>query len=303
MTASEAPAKATAMALRFGGEGRVLSYPEVVPCLPEAVGNSPVSLDKSEQYLRTLGSFCRQLDVDRACAAQQVEPRDVWLLDSGATCHIVSASFLSRFRILKKRNRTVTLLNASGGEIVVYDIVDIEVHLGTLLLSLEEVLVADVAFNVLSPWLAAKRGWRTHLYKTGSRVLRGKKNLKLEGVNRAWWVLSGSQKKPSASKRSPQGMDVDTTPVRTPTLARSQPVQPPPGILKKTSKEAKEEARSTSATPRSLETTRTSEAESRRVLESSPFAFLVRSMRVAPPKGCESKARFSATTVILTMVS
>ena len=170
---------------------------------------------------------------------------------------------------------------------MVYDIVDIEVHFGTLLLNLEEVLVADVAFNVLSPWSAAERGWRTHLYKTGSRMFRGKKNLRLEGVNRAWWALSGSQKKPSASKRSPQGMDVDTTPVRTPTLAGSQPVQPPPGIPKDTSREAKEEARSTSATPRSLETTRTSEAESRHVLESSPFAFLVRSMRVAPPKGCE----------------
>ena len=84
-------------------------------------------------------------------------------------------------------------------------------------------------------------------------------------MNRAWWALSGSQKKPSASKCFQEGW-IDTTPVRTTTLARSQPAQPPPRILKDTS----------NVTPQSLETTRTSEASSRHVLESSLFAFFGR---------------------------
>ena len=84
---------------------------------------------------------------------------------------------------------------------MVHDVVDIEVHFDKLRLHLEDVLVADVTFNVLSPWSAAEKGWRTHLYRTGSRMFRGKRNLKLEGVNRAWWALSGSKK--STSKRQP----------------------------------------------------------------------------------------------------
>ena len=100
------------------------------------------------------------------------------------------------------------LLNASGGEIVVHDVVDIEVHFDKLCLNLEDVLVADVTFNVISPWSAAEKGWRTHLYRTGSRMFRGKRNLKLEGVNRAWWALSGSKK--SNSKRPPsKGKDME----------------------------------------------------------------------------------------------
>ena len=61
-------------------------------------------------------------------------------------------------------------------------------------------------------------------YRTGSRMFRGKRNLKL-GVNRAWWALSG-RKKPT-SKRQPSGgkdMDIDS-------VAGKQPVRgpsPPP---------------------------------------------------------------------------
>ena len=42
-------------------------------------------------------------------------------------------------------------------------------------------------------------------------MFRGKRNLKLEGVNRAWWALSGSKK--STSKRQPCGgkdMEIDS---------------------------------------------------------------------------------------------
>ena len=96
--------RAAAMALRAGGDVRDLSLctPE-----PESPARSPVSLDRSRYCLGTLGSSSGQLDVDRVCSAQNVEPRDVWLVDSGATCHIVSSLHLSSFRVLKRHNRTV----------------------------------------------------------------------------------------------------------------------------------------------------------------------------------------------------
>ena len=166
---------------------------------------------------------------------------------------------------------------------MVHDVVDIEVHFDKLCLNLEDVLVADVTFNVLSPWNAAEKGWRTHLYRTGSRMFRGKRNLKLEGVNRAWWALSGSKK--SKSQRPPyKGKDMEIDSVAC-GLPSGKGPSPPPGILRKTPEDSKAEARSSSGTPRSLETTRSSESSSRHVLESSPFAILIRSMRIAPRRG------------------
>ena len=101
--------RAAAMALKASGDVRDLSF-----CLPETEDpeRSHVSLDRSRYCLGTLGSSSGQLDVDRVCSVQNVEPRDVWLVDSGATCHIVSSLHLSSFRVLKRHNRTVTLLNA-----------------------------------------------------------------------------------------------------------------------------------------------------------------------------------------------
>ena len=125
------------------------------------------------------------------------------------TCHIVSSLHLSGFRVLKRHDRTVTLLNASGSEIVVHEVVDIEVHFDKLRLHLEDVLLR-------------RRARGPH-----HRMFRGKRNLKLEGVNRAWWALSGSKK--STSKRQPSGgkdMELDS-------VAGKQPVRgpsPPPGI-------------------------------------------------------------------------
>ena len=109
-----------------------------------------------------------------------------------------------------------------------HDVVDIEAHFDKLCLNLEDVLVADVTFNVLSPWSAAEKGWRTHLYRTGSRMFRGKRNLKLEGVNRAWWALSGSKK--SNSKRPPsKGEDMEIDSVAC-SLPSGKGPSPPPGM-------------------------------------------------------------------------
>ena len=133
-------------ALRASGDVRDLSF-----CLPETENpeRSHVSLDRSRYCLGTLASSSGQVDVDRVCSVQNVEPRDVWLVDSGATCHIVSSLHLSSFRVLKRRNRTVTLLNASGGEIVVHDVVDIDVHFDKLRLHLQNVFVAHTQHSFL----------------------------------------------------------------------------------------------------------------------------------------------------------
>ena len=147
--------------------------------------------------------FAKQGDVSHVCKALEATAGDVWLVDSGATCHIVSTQHLSGFRVVKKHERTANLFNASGGSIVVSGVVDLEVHFGDVFLRLEEVLVAEVGFNVISPWTASERGWKTFLAKGGSRLYKGnKKSIKLVGAQRAWWAVSGSKKNP---KRQPKG--------------------------------------------------------------------------------------------------
>ena len=92
---------------------------------------------------------------------------------------------------------------------------------------------------------------------------RGKRNLQLQGVNPAWWAL-----KKSTLKRQHSGgenMEIDS-------VAGKQLVgglSPPPGILRNLQDQ---EAKLSSGTPRSLETTRNSEMSSRHVLEGSPIA-------------------------------
>ena len=92
--------------------------------------------------------------------------------------------------------------------------VDIEVDFGDVLLRLGEVLVADVGFNVLSPWCGAELGWKTYLSKTGSRMYKGnKKSIKLVGHNRAWWAFSGGKKSKASSKKGAEGpkdMELDS---------------------------------------------------------------------------------------------
>ena len=138
------------MALRFsapGGGGRPSPRLSEVPVLspsekPQSsvVARSPVGLgpkgpanleDLASESMGSLGTrFAKQGDVNHVCKALEATAGDVWLVDSGATCHIVSAQHLSGFRVVKKHERTANLFNASGGSIVVSGVVDLEVHFG-----------------------------------------------------------------------------------------------------------------------------------------------------------------------------
>ena len=278
------------MALRFsapaGGrpsprlsEVPVLSPSEKLP--PADVALKPAGLgpkgpaqreDPASESMGSLGTrFAKQGDVNHVCKALEATAGDVWLVDSGATCHIVSAQHLSGFRVVKKHERTANLFNASGGSIVVSGVVDLEVHFGDVFLRLEEVLVAEVGFNVISPWTASERGWKTFLAKGGSRLYKGnKKSIKLMGAQRAWWAVSGSKKNP---KRQPKGavpMEIDSIsegpkPGRCAGTALPGPAltgpEAPPGILKNRRKEAKDEIEAPGA---------------QNPLSGTPFSFLFR---------------------------
>ncbi|CAE7705914.1 unnamed protein product [Symbiodinium sp. CCMP2592] len=269
---AESGGSATVMAMRFScpgrgssepssSERRVLRQPEkpepsalVVPKPGSGPEGSPGSESRGSESMGSLGSrMLKYGDVAHVCKALETTPGDLWLVDSGATCHIVSDKHLSGFRVVKKYDRTANLFNASGGAIVVSGVVDLEVHFGDVFLRLEEVLVADVGFNVVSPWAGSERGWKTYLAKSGSRLYKGngKKSIKLMGASRAWWALSGRSKgrgKENSSRRPPKGiedMEIDALKDRD-LLGSSKestagPQKPGEGILKKGRKTSEED--------------------------------------------------------------
>ncbi|CAE7245639.1 unnamed protein product [Symbiodinium sp. CCMP2592] len=269
---AESGGSATVMAMRFSfpgrgssepssSERRVLRQPEkpepsalVVPKPGSGPEGSPGSESRGSESMGSLGSrMLKYGDVAHVCKALETTPGDLWLVDSGATCHIVSDKHLSGFRVVKKYDRTANLFNASGGAIVVSGVVDLEVHFGDVFLRLEEVLVADVGFNVVSPWTGSERGWKTYLAKSGSRLYKGngKKSIKLMGASRAWWALSGRSKgrgKENSSRRPPKGiedMEIDALKDRD-LLGSSKestagPQKPGEGILKKGRKTSEED--------------------------------------------------------------
>ena len=226
------------------------------------------SLDK--QRLGPVSNSLTAGDVERICASFQLEPRDVWLVDSGATCHVVSSEHLSGFRVVKTHEREVTLYNASGGKIPVSGVVDLEVVFGDCSLLLTEVLVAEVTFNAISPWAAVEKGWRTYLYKTGSRLYKGKRNVKLVSANRAWWALSGGRRQKAGKGRSPRkpsGSDMEIDAI---TCLQDSVVKPQPGpsILKKATTGGK---KAEVEKPQGRES-----GDCRHALLETPFAFLLR---------------------------
>ena len=75
---------------------------------------------------------------------------------------------------------------------------DIELSFHGLEITLQEVIVAHVAFNALSPWAGAEHGWKTYLGKSGSRMFKGRKSIRLYAANRAWWAISGKKGKGSS---------------------------------------------------------------------------------------------------------
>ena len=182
--------------------------------LSSGLGSAPESSQGTRSVTQGVGSSVA--DVQRICSTLQVEPRDLWLVDSGATCHVLAASYASSFRIVRNHGVSPKLFNASSDEIAVEGLVDIELSFHGLEITLQEVIVAHVAFNALSPWAGAEHGWKTYLGKSGSRMFKGRKSIKLSAANRAWWAISGKKGKGSSrgkGESAPEPMELDSLPV------------------------------------------------------------------------------------------
>ena len=206
-TAGGSPSQGSVMMMRSwtglsaGNRQQKASFEQPGVDLSSGLGSAPELSQGTRSVTQGVGSSVA--DVQRTCSTLQVEPRDLWLVDSGATCHVLAASYASSFRIARNHGVSPKLFNASSDEIAVKRLVDIELSFHGLEITLQEVIVAHVAFNALSPW-------------AGSRMFKGRKSIRLSAANRAWWAISGKKGKGSSRGRdesAPKPMELDSLPV------------------------------------------------------------------------------------------
>ena len=145
---------------------------------------------------------------------QQVGPTDftpagMWLIDSGATSHIVALRFLSQYEVVRKHDNEVPVLRDASDEVVkTFGVVDIKARFGTHEFTIQKCLVADLTFNVLSPYVLGSLGWKvqfgrpTHCHE--NFIKKRNRKLKMVMHDRSWWLKATLKELPA------QPMEVDS---------------------------------------------------------------------------------------------
>ncbi|CAE7217567.1 unnamed protein product [Symbiodinium sp. CCMP2592] len=122
-----------------------------------------------------------------------------WLVDSGATCHVLSVASLSFYEVVKEHSGPLpVLMSASDTEMECLGLVDIRVKFGRLgPVVLQKVLVCQIGFNVISSWQASLSGWCSWFTATPGESCLMKQNGKgswvwvpLETEARSWWAMA-----------------------------------------------------------------------------------------------------------------
>lgn len=125
-----------------------------------------------------------QASLDNSCGSQRrervfsIHGAVEWLVDSGATSHIVALQHVDQFEIVREYQVTVELKAANGAAIEVHKVVDLAVPMlcvpagaqdvgrnrrAVQRIVLTHVIVADIDFNVLSPYVLCKHQWTVSL--------------------------------------------------------------------------------------------------------------------------------------------
>ena len=119
------------------------------------------------------------------------DPPREWLVDSGATCHILAKRHRSAYEVVHVHKGLSTELRAANGELIrTHGVVDLRVHFCGRAFVLTRCLIADIEFNVLSPFVIATHGWKCVLVIEGSRLEKGKHVVPLWLNDRAWSCAS-----------------------------------------------------------------------------------------------------------------
>ena len=141
-----------------------------------------------------------------------------WLVDSGATCHIVAEEWLKLYKVKYWYPGSAPILRGAGDHILpTAGMVDLEFKVGRTPVVMQRVVVARIKLNVISCYALSETGWLTRLGGARESVLENGQgtNFPLRICERAWWLKVDLISKPSQARRGgkatkgPAPMEVD----------------------------------------------------------------------------------------------
>ena len=92
------------------------------------------------------------------------DPKRSWLVDSGATCHIISERWLSHYKVVYKYEVGIPVLKGAGDNVLpTRGMVDLECKIGKIKVIMRKVVICALDLNVLSSYSLHEQGWETRL--------------------------------------------------------------------------------------------------------------------------------------------
>ena len=171
-----------------------------------ATGTSSTERPATHHLSSTLQEFVGSVGVG--------DPKTCLLVDSGATCHIVSEKWVKHYTVsFQYPGPSPSLKGAGDNDLPVKGVVDLEFSVGKQKITMKRVVVVGIPLNVISTHARLESGWKTVLGNAEESGLFLKKlKLPLKISERAWWLkVSLLQKRKSGVKGSgPAPMDLST---------------------------------------------------------------------------------------------
>ena len=144
------------------------------------------------------------------------DPKRRWLVDSGATCHIISERWLSHYKVVYRYEVGIPVLKGAGDNVLpTRGMVDLECKVGKIKVIMRKVVICALDLNVLSSYSLHGQGWETRLGTLKVSGLYHKKvKFPLKISDRAWWLevlVLKNQGKSSRNQKGngPRDMEVD----------------------------------------------------------------------------------------------
>ena len=143
------------------------------------------------------------------------DPKRRWLVDSGATCHIISERWLSHYKVVYRYEVGIPVLKGAGDNVLpTRGMVDLECKVGQIKVIMRKVVICVLDLNVLSSYSLHEQGWETRLGTLKVSGLYHKKvKFPLKISDRAWWlevqVLKHQGKSSRRKDNGPKDMEVD----------------------------------------------------------------------------------------------
>ena len=115
------------------------------------------------------------------------DPKTCWLVDSGATCHIVSEKWVKHHTVsFEYQGPRPSLKGAGDNHLPVKGVVDLEFTVGKTKVTMKRVVIVGIPLNVISTYALLETGWKTVLGNAEqSGLFHGKTKFPLKISDRA----------------------------------------------------------------------------------------------------------------------